>query len=81
MMGFVRLSREILEELRTKGYNALRSCDHDSNSDPSWVPDQVDKSFVDIYYINTGRHQFMIIDDALVNESVVEFKGMVFLEN
>ncbi len=81
MMGFVRLSREILVELRTKGYNALRSCNPDANCDPSWVPDQVDNKFVEFSYIKIGRHQFMLIEDALVNYDEIDFKGMVFLEN
>lgn len=80
MMGFVRLSREVLMELRTRGYNALRSCNPETNSDPSWVPDSVDKKFVEFSYIKIGRHQFMLIEDALVNYQEMDFKGMVFLE-
>ncbi|NQD71786.1 hypothetical protein HP439_13745 [Sphingobacterium shayense] len=81
MMGFVKLSREVLVELRTKGYNALRSCDHDGNNDPSWVPDQLGKKFVEFSYIKIGRHQFMLIENALVNYDEARFTGMVFIEN
>ncbi|SJN48469.1 hypothetical protein FM107_17245 [Sphingobacterium sp. JB170] len=44
------------------------------------MPDSVDKKFVEFSYIKIGRHEFMLIEDALVNYNEMDFKGMVFLD-
>lgn len=48
-MKFVRLTVQLLHDLKSQGYNILRSPSLLSDSNPTWIPDTVDlEKFFDL---------------------------------
>ncbi|GHE30993.1 hypothetical protein [Sphingobacterium griseoflavum] len=80
MMQFVRLNYKVLRELKSKGYNALRSCSDAHSVDPSWVPDEIHIDFRSYAYVKTEVNQFLVIENVLQHVAEVDLSGMVFLE-
>ncbi|MBL1409047.1 hypothetical protein [Sphingobacterium faecale] len=89
MIGFVKLSFNTLMDLKHRGYNILRSTSYVSNPNPTWIPDYVDVTRFfemdseEISKISgplVGKH-FLLIDDALANNTNDEFIGEVFIHD
>ncbi|ERJ57412.1 hypothetical protein [Sphingobacterium paucimobilis] len=89
MIGFVKLSFSTLIDLKGRGYNILRSTSYLSDTNPTWIPDYVDVTRFfeldseEISKISgplVGKH-FLLIDDALANNTDEELIGEVFIHD
>ncbi|WDF70508.1 hypothetical protein PQ465_09070 [Sphingobacterium oryzagri] len=77
-MKFVRLTRKVLKQLKTKGFNVLTAVCEPTATDPSWMPDQVDDIWAFVIDMDDDK-PFLIIDDALRYLKEDELRGQVFL--
>lgn len=75
MIGFIKLSIPVLQELRGLGFNILRSTAYLDDPDPSWIPDSVD---VDKITVSMQEKHLLFIDDALANMDDDDLIGQVF---
>ncbi|MFD2555186.1 hypothetical protein [Sphingobacterium tabacisoli] len=75
--------------LRDRGYNILRSTSSISDANPTWIPDYVDvtrffeldsEEIAKISGPLVGKH-FLLIDDALANNTNEELIGEVFIHD
>ncbi|MDR2281719.1 MAG: hypothetical protein LBE37_00840 [Sphingobacterium sp.] len=89
MIGFIKLDFNTLMTLRDRGYNILRSTSSISDANPTWIPDYVDvtrffeldsEEIAKISGPLVGKH-FLLIDDALANNTNEELIGEVFIHD
>ena len=89
MIGFIKLDFNALITLRDRGYNILRSTSSISDANPTWIPDYVDvtrffeldsEEIAKISGPLVGKH-FLLIDDALANNTNEELIGEVFIHD
>ncbi|TDQ80080.1 hypothetical protein CLV99_1534 [Sphingobacterium yanglingense] len=89
MIGFMKLNFSVLVALKDRGYNILRSTSYLSDVNPTWIPDYVDvtrffeldtEEIAKISGPLVGKH-FLLIDDALANNSDEELIGEVFIHD
>lgn len=82
-MKFVRLSHEVLWELKAKGYNILTSVNKLGAEDPTYMPEKVDSvwDYLDELAVVPMREpELIIIDDTLQNIRDENLRGMVWVE-
>ena len=86
-MIFVRLTHDVLRELKRQGYTALHSPSLLVNDNPTWVPVKVDLGEMfdleneKLERINRPDYQqrFLVIDDALQNIREEDLIGSVWI--
>lgn len=82
-MRFVRLSHEVLRDLKAKGYNILTSVNKLGAEDPTYMPEKVDSVWDyldDLAVVPMREPELIIIDDALQNIRNEDLRGMVWVE-
>ena len=82
-MKFVRLTHSVLRQLRSQGYNILKSPTPIDSEDPSWQPEKVDNvwEYLDsLTGVPFQEPNVLVIDDALENILDEDLIGMVWVK-
>lgn len=82
-MEFVRLTRTVLIELKSQGYNILTSVNTVDDEDPTYTPVKVDSvwDYLDsIKAVPLSEPEIVVIDEAIDKYSDDMFRGMVWIE-
>lgn len=82
-MKFVRLTKNVLVDLKRQGYNILTSVNTVDDEDPTYTPVKVDSvwDYLDnVTVVPMFEPEIIVIDEALENYSDEMLRGMVLIE-
>lgn len=82
-MKFVKLTKEVLLDLKRQGYNILTSVNTVDDDDPTYTPVRVDDvwGYLDqLAVVPLSEPEIIVIDGALENYSDDMLRGMVLIE-
>jgi len=82
-MKFVRLTKNVLVDLKRQGYNILTSVNTVDDEDPTYTPVKVDSvwDYLDnVTVVPLSEPEIIVIDEALENYSDDMLRGMVLIE-
>lgn len=81
-MGFVRLTHDLLRDLKSQGYNILHSPTPSSSDDLAWYPERVDDIWNYLDHLMCTPFQepnIIIIEEILRNINQENLAGSVWL--
>ena len=86
-MKFVPLTTIVLQQLKSQGYNILRSTSNLTDENPTWIPERVDlEKFFDLDSEELGKYTvpmeekgLLVIEEGL-KESDDDLFGVVMIE-